>query len=156
MTVTLHLGDCVSWARNYSGAPFHALLCDPPYHLTEMTKRYSKPGTNDLRTAGDTPQRRTARGFMGKQWDGGDLAFNPETWAAFGNVLHDGAFGMAFGSSRGYHRLACAIEDAGFIIHPSLFGWAMGSGFPKATNVSAQIDNNWAKETYGGWCDCET
>jgi site-specific DNA-methyltransferase (adenine-specific) len=74
---------------------------------------------------------------MGKRWDASGVAFNPDTWAAFGEVLHPGAFVMAFASSRGWHRLACAIEDAGFVIHPSVFmlGWSNGAGFPKATRV---------------------
>ncbi len=77
---------------------------------------------------------------MGKEWDGGDISFNPEMWAMLAEHLYDGAFGMAFASSRGWHRLACAIEDAGLIIHPSIFGWAFGSGFPKATRIDTQID----------------
>ena len=100
-------GKVLRWARGYSGPPFHALLCDPPYEL----------------------------GFMGKDWDASGVAFRPETWAAFARVLYPGAFLMAFASSRGWHRLACAIEDAGFRIHPSIFGWCFGSGFPKATRI---------------------
>ena len=61
---------------------------------------------------------------------------------------------MAFASSRGYHRLACAMEDAGLILHPSIFnyrtgevvdvpsllGWSFGSGFPKSTRIDTKID----------------
>lgn len=83
---------------------------------------------------------RTAKGFMGKAWDGGDLAFRPEFWSLYYDLLYPGAFGMAFASSRGWHRLAVAIEDAGFIIHPSIFGWGYGSGFPKATRIDSQLD----------------
>lgn len=140
--VALHLGDAVKWAREYSGEPFHAILCDAPYHLTSIVKRFGKTKEGDdtktserVRNRSDGFARLVGTGFMGKVWDGGDLAFNPETWEAFGNILHSGAFGMAFASSRGWHRMAVAIEDAGFIIHPSLFGWAYGSGFPKATRV---------------------
>jgi len=91
---------------------FHAVLCDPPYEL----------------------------GFMGKDWDASGVAFHPETWRKIGEHLHPGAFLMAFASSRGWHRLACAIEDAGFIIHPTIFGWSFGSGFPKATRIDTQVD----------------
>ena len=63
-----------------------------------------------------------------------------DCFAAFLPLLHPGAFGMAFASSRGWHRLACAIEDAGYIIHPSIFGWAFGSGFPKATRIDTAVD----------------
>jgi site-specific DNA-methyltransferase (adenine-specific) len=106
--VDLLCANAVEWACSYRGEPFHALLCDPPYELK----------------------------FMGRNWDNSGVAFDPETWAAFLSVMYPGAFGMAFASSRGWHRLACAIEDAGFVIHPSIFGWAYGSGFPKATRVN--------------------
>ena len=99
--------DVIEWAAEYTGPKFHALLCDPPYEL----------------------------GFMGKDWDRSGIAFKPETWVALAEHLLPGAFGMAFASSRGWHRLAVAIEDAGLIIHPSIFGWVAGSGFPKATRI---------------------
>jgi len=72
---------------------------------------------------------------MGKAWDKSGIVFDPATWEAITSHLLPGAFGMAFASSRGWHRLACAIEDAGMRIHPSIFGWAFGSGFPKATRI---------------------
>ena len=109
--------DILQWCKEYKGERFHALLCDPPYHLSG--------------------------GFMGKKWDkdGPDaIAFNPKTWEALAEHLLPGAFGMAFASSRGWHRLTCAIEDAGLIIHPSIFAWSFGSGFPKAMRIDNQID----------------
>lgn len=109
------------WAKLYSGPKFHALLCDPPYEL----------------------------GFMGKGWDKQGVAFHPDTWAGLAEHLHPGAFVMAFASSRGWHRLACAIEDAGLIIHPSIFGWAFGSGFPKATRVKADKIADFEGHRYG-------
>ncbi len=130
-------GDCVAWARSYEGPKFHALLSDPPYHLTAANRNGS------LRTPGTEQFGRVhvgTKGFMGKDWDGGDVAFDHATWAAFLPLLHPGAFGMAFASSRGWHRLACAIEDAGYIIHPSIFGWLSGQGFPKATRIDTAID----------------
>jgi|GEM_PF-1000911 len=77
-------------------------------------------------------------GFMGKDWD----SASPDAgmWSALAEHLHPGAFGMAFASSRGWHRLAVAIEDAGMRLHPSIFGFAFGSGFPKATRIDTQID----------------
>lgn len=137
------LGDCVKFAREYKEGKFHAILCDPPYHLTSIVKRFGK---EDSAPAKEGVFKRSAKGFMGKQWDGGDVAFDPETWKAFKHILYPGAFGMAFASSRGWHRLAIAIEDAGFIIHPSLFGWVYGSGFPKATRIDTQIDQSAGNE----------
>lgn len=133
--IDLRLGDC----RTFEDAGlFHALLCDPPYHLISGNAKYDLALTG----SGNPRQRRKAAGggFMGQTWDGGNVAFDPETWAKLAEHLYDGAFGMAFASSRGWHRLACAIEDAGLIIHPTIFGWAYGSGFPKATRIDTAID----------------
>jgi site-specific DNA-methyltransferase (adenine-specific) len=76
---------------------------------------------------------------MGKQWDTGEVAFSAEFWAEVYRVLKPGGHVAAFGSSRGYHRMACAIEDAGFEIRDSLM-WIYGTGFPKSHNVSKGID----------------
>lgn len=67
---------------------------------------------------------------MGQKWDGGSIAFQSETWAAVAEVMRPGAFLLAFGGTRTYHRLVCAIEDAGFVIQ-DLVAWMYGSGFPK-------------------------
>jgi len=77
---------------------------------------------------------------MGKGWDGSGISFDPATWKAFMPYLHDGAFGFAYAGSRGWHRMAVAIEDAGFVIHPTIFTWTNGSGFPKATRIDNQVD----------------
>lgn len=125
--ISLHLGTVEDWAASYDGEPYMALICDPPYHLGKQ-------------------------GFMNKAWDRGGpdaVAFRPETWAALGAHLLPGAFGMAFASSRGWHRLACAIEDAGFIIHPSIFLYLYGSGFPKATRIP---DDRFSGHRYGLQC----
>lgn len=141
MTVTrTEVADIIEWLARYDGPPFMSLLCDPPYHLTTITKRFGKPGSAPAKEGTDGLFARASRGFMGQVWDGGDIAFRPETWAAFLPLLHPGAFGMAFASSRGWHRLACAIEDAGFIIHPSIFLWNYAQGFPKATRIDNQVD----------------
>lgn len=112
MTYRLLHGDVLSFARHYHGEPFHALICDPPYELK----------------------------FMGRKWDSTGIAFRPETWAALAELLHPGAFGMTFGGSRTWHRIACAIEDAGMVIHPTVFCWLQSQGFPKATRIDTQID----------------
>lgn len=112
MRYSIHLGDVVTWCNAYEGEPFHAVVTDPPYEL----------------------------GFMGKGWDRSGVAFRSETWAAIGRCLHPGAFLVAFAAARGVHRMAVAIEDAGFIIHPFIFGYSYGSGFPKATRIDTQID----------------
>ncbi len=69
-------------------------------------------------------------GFMGKRWDATGVAFRPETWAAVLRVMKPGAYLLAFGGSRTYHRLTCAVEDAGFEVRDCLL-WLYGTGFPK-------------------------
>ncbi len=140
MTINITLANAVEWANAYDGPLFHALLCDPPYHLSSIVERFGKGNAAPAQHGTDGAFARVSRGFMGREWDGGDVAFRPETWAAFGRLLHPGAFGMAFASTRGFHRMAVAIEDAGFIIHPVIMCWAFGSGFPKATRLDVQID----------------
>lgn len=139
--------DVPDWAAGYDGPKFHALFCDPPYHLTSITRRFGKPGSAPAKFGRDGAFTRASNGFMGQAWDGLDesgqgIAFRPETWAALAEHLYPGAFVMAFAASRGWHRMAVALEDAGLIIHPSVFmlGYAFGSGFPKATRIDTQVD----------------
>ena len=77
--------------------------------------------------------------FMGKRWDSNGVAFDPEVWAECLRVLKPGGHLLAFGGTRTWHRLACAIEDAGFEIRDSI-AWLYGSGFPKSMDVSKAID----------------
>jgi len=75
--------------------------------------------------------------FMGKDWDHGvpGEAF----WREALRVAKPGAWLLAFGGTRTFHRLACAIEDAGWEIRDTI-GWLYGSGFPKSHDVSKAID----------------
>lgn len=102
-------GDCLEVLKTIERNSIDACICDPPYGL----------------------------GFMGKAWDHGV----PGTayWAAAYHVLKPGGFLLAFGGTRTYHRLACAIEDAGFEIR-DMVSWIYGSGFPKSLDVSKAID----------------
>lgn len=77
--------------------------------------------------------------FMGKGWDSAGVSFNKETWAKCLRVLKPGGYLLAFGGSRTYHRIACAIEDAGFEIRDCIM-WLYGSGFPKSMDISKKID----------------
>ena len=76
---------------------------------------------------------------MGKEWDGGDIAFQANTWRKCYELLKPGGHLIAFSGSRTYHRMACAIEDAGFEIRDQCI-WLYGSGFPKSLNIGKQID----------------
>jgi len=74
--------------------------------------------------------------FMGKAWD--KTLPDPQTWVEALRVLKPGGHALIFGAPRLYHRLACAVEDAGFEIRDVLM-WMFGSGFPKSLNVSKAI-----------------
>jgi len=80
-------------------------------------------------------------GFMGKSWDASGIAFNIEVWQEALRVLKPGGHLIAFSGSRTYHRMAVAIEDAGFQIRDQIM-WVYGSGFPKSHNISKGIDKS--------------
>jgi site-specific DNA-methyltransferase (adenine-specific) len=107
--VTLHHGDCLDVLRTLPDASVDAVVTDPPYGL----------------------------GFMGKEWDDlpPGLPFAQECL----RVLKPGGHLLAFGGTRTWHRLACAVEDAGFEVRDSI-AWLYGSGFPKSLDVSKAID----------------
>lgn len=110
--IDLRSGDCRAVMASMGENSVDSVVTDPPYHL----------------------------GFMGKVWDGGDVAFDPATWAAALRVLKPGGHLVAFGAPKNYHRLACAIEDAGFEVRDSLM-WVTGQGFPKSHNVTKNLDD---------------
>lgn len=142
MTVTLLHGDCREVRATMPAESVDSVVTDPPYHLTSMVQRLSRTNTGDVDKnftkkapgQGRNPHEAMARGFMGKQWDGGDIAFRPELWADVLRVLKPGAHLAAFGGTRTFHRMMCAIEDAGFEIRDTLM-WVYGSGFPKSHNL---------------------
>jgi site-specific DNA-methyltransferase (adenine-specific) len=78
-------------------------------------------------------------GFMGKSWDSTGIANDPKLWKEVLRVLKPGGHILAFGGSRTYHRMAVAIEDAGFEIRDQIM-WVYGSGFPKSLNIDKAID----------------
>lgn len=88
-----------------------SIICDPPYELN----------------------------FMGKGWDNSGVAFQKDTWEHCFKVLKEGGYLLAFGGSRTFHRIAVAIEDAGFEIRDTIM-WLYGSGFPKSMNIGLAID----------------
>ena len=128
----LHLGDCMDVLRTLGDASVDSIVTDPPYHLTTGKKGGTGPASVNL----DSPYGRSkiGTGFMGMTWDGGDVAMRPATWAECMRVLKPGGHLLAFSGSRTYHRMTCAIEDAGFEIRDQIM-WIYGSGFPKSKNV---------------------
>lgn len=107
----LHLGDCLASLKAMPDNSVDSIVTDPPYEL----------------------------GFMGKGWDKSGIANNVELWREALRVLKPGGHLLAFSGSRTYHRMTCAIEDAGFEVRDQIM-WLYGSGFPKSLDVSKAID----------------
>ena len=104
-------GNCLELLAEMPDNSVDSIVTDPPYEL----------------------------GFMGKSWDNSGTAYNVELWSQALRVLKPGGHLLAFGGSRTYHRLASAVEDAGFEIRDQIM-YLYGSGFPKSHNVSKGID----------------
>jgi site-specific DNA-methyltransferase (adenine-specific) len=109
--VTLYLGKAEHVLPTLADASVDAVCTDPPYEL----------------------------GFMGRAWDAAGVAFDPATWAACLRVLKPGGHLLAFGGTRTWHRMVCAVEDAGFEIRDSIH-WIAAQGFPKSLDVAKAID----------------
>lgn len=139
MTCRILLGDCRERLKDLPDASVDSVVCDPPYHLTSIVKRFGAENAAPAKSKQTGVYARSSKGFMGQAWDGGDVAFDPETWAEVLRVLKPGGHLVAFSGTRTYHRMVCAIEDAGFEIRDQL-AWVYGSGFPKSLDVSKQID----------------
>ena len=133
-------GDCIEQMQKLidDGVQVDSIVTDPPYHLTSIVKRFGKEGSAPAQEGTDGAFARASKGFMGKEWDGGDIAFRPETWELALKLLKPGGYILAFSASRNYHRMAVAIEDAGFEIRDQMM-WLYGSGFPKSLNLG----NGW-------------
>jgi DNA modification methylase len=135
--VTLYGGDNRDVLRDLPDNSVDSICTDPPYALVSIVKRF---GGAKAKPANDNDvYARASRGFMGKQWDTGEVAFSEVFWAECLRVLKPGGHVAAFSGTRTYHRMACAIEDAGFEIRDQL-AWCYGSGFPKSHDVSKAID----------------
>lgn len=121
----LHLGDCLDVLRSTPNGIYDAVVTDPPYGLVDPPRSvggcYHRPRTEE-----EKAYRRG--GFMGNKWDG--AVPGVRFWRAALCVLKPAGYLLAFGGTRTFHRLACAIEDAGFEVRDTVC-WLYGSGFPK-------------------------
>lgn len=103
--------DCLEGLKLLDNNSIDSIVTDPPYEL----------------------------GFMGKQWDNTGIAHSVDLWKECLRVLKPGGCLLSFGGTRTYHRMACAIEDAGFEIRDQI-QWLYGSGFPKSMDISKALD----------------
>lgn len=113
--VKIYVGDCREVLPHLDIEQFHAVVTDPPYEI----------------------------GFINKKWDNTKVAYDINTWKQVLRVTKSGGCLLAFGATRTYHRMVCAVEDAEFNIR-DMIGWIHRIGFPKSHNISKAID-----ELYG-------
>jgi site-specific DNA-methyltransferase (adenine-specific) len=143
--IVLLCGDCLDVLPTLADNSIDSVVCDPPYHLTSIVKRFGNSDPEKENYVNAAPKSgymagyMPRAGFMGKVWDGGDIAFRPDVWRECLRVLRPGGHLVAMGGTRTYHRLACAVEDAGFEIRDCVM-WVYVSGFPKSLDVSKAID----------------
>ena len=147
-------GDAIEVLRTFAEASVDAIVTDPPYGLEFMGKDWDAPWKTDHRQpfdgsiqggAGTPFLRSQTRSGNGASYGADQRAMQALqdwhfAWATEAlRVLKPGGHLLAFGGSRTYHRLACAVEDAGFEIRDQIM-WIYGSGFPKSLDVSKAID----------------
>ena len=113
MPFVIHAGNNLDILPTLPDNSVDSIVTDPPYEL----------------------------GFMGKKWDNSGIAYSVELWKECLRVLKPGGHLLSFGGTRTWHRLAVAIEDAGFDVRDSI-AWMYGSGFPKSHNL---------KDDWQGW-----
>lgn len=111
MERSVYHGDCREVLKGLPDNSVDSVVTDPPYEL----------------------------GMMCKKWDSTGIAYDAKMWAEVLRVLKPGGHLLSFGGTRTYHRMACAIEDAGFEIRDQI-QWLYGQGFPKSQNVGKAMD----------------
>ncbi|AKR54356.1 Adenine-specific methyltransferase [Devosia sp. H5989] len=149
MSVQIIHGDSRAALEFMPSNSIDSVVTDPPYALVSIGKRFGKDGAAPAKVGATGAYARASAGFMGKTWDTGETAFDPQFWADVLRVLKPGGHVLAFGGTRTYHRLACAIEDAGFEIRDQI-GWLYGSGFPKSHNQSGEWEG-WGTALKPAW-----
>lgn len=120
--VTLFCGDSRDVLKSIPDSSIDSVVCDPPYALVSIMKRFGADGAAAcvVPEGGSGAYARASAGFMGKTWDTGETAFAVEFWREILRVLRPGGHVVAMAGTRTYHRLACAIEDAGFEIRDAI------------------------------------
>lgn len=148
MSVDLRLGDCIAVMKTMPDNSVDSIITDPPYHLTNNG---GGPGGKGIDNAFSRSKAgATTGGFMGLKWDGGDIAHSVEMWTEALRVLKPGGHLLAFAGSRTYHRMTCAIEDAGFEIRDQIM-WIYSQGFPKSRDITADMEESYNVATWAGW-----
>jgi hypothetical protein len=135
----LYHGDCLEVLKMLPDNSVDSCVTDPPYGLVSIVKRFGKEGSAEAKEGSDGSFKRLSKGFMGKEWDGSGIENNVEMWKEVLRVLKPGGHLLSFSGTRTYHRMAVAIEDAGFEVR-DMIEWVYGSGFPKSLNIGKAVD----------------
>jgi len=114
---TIYNNDCKKQLKELEDNSIDTIITDSPYEI----------------------------GFMSQSWDYSGISFDAQVWKECFRVAKPGATLLAFGGSRTFHRIACAIEDAGWVLKDTIM-WLYGSGFPKSLNISRDIDRKLGKK----------
>jgi site-specific DNA-methyltransferase (adenine-specific) len=132
MTVEVYEGDCREVVIEFrqSRLLVDSVVTDPPYVLESITKRFGNKDCAPAQFGRDGFFARSSAAWIGQKWDASEVAFDPMTWLGIRRIMKPGAFLFAFGSPLTGHRMATAIEQAGFRMYPFI-GWAFSSGAPK-------------------------
>ena len=118
----IYQGDCLDVLPTLPDNSVDSIVTDPPYEL----------------------------GFMGKSWDNSGIAYNVDMWKECLRVLKPGGYLLSFSGTRTYHRMASAIEDAGFEVR-DMIEWVYGQGFPKSLNIGKAIDKKPKADSVKDW-----
>jgi len=135
---TIYQGDCIEVMKKIDDNFIDAIITDPPYGLTNEKSGFHRGKKSQF-------TRLAKGGFMGKKWDGTGIEHNVDMWRECLRVLKPGGYLLSFGGTRTHHRMACAIEDAGFEIR-DMIAWIYGSGFPKSLNIGKAVDKLQGRE----------
>jgi len=136
--IRLILGDCLVEMKKITDNFIDTIITDPPYNLSTV-KRFKAKDSGEKWNVKSGVFHRTSKGFMGQEWDGTGISFSVELWKEVLRIAKPGSTLLCFGGTRTWHRLACAIEDAGWIIKDTIM-WIHGQGFPKAGDIGKQLD----------------
>lgn len=152
--VILHAGDNREVLRGIADESVDSVVTDPPYALVSIVKRFGAEGAAPARRGKTGAYARASAGFMGKKWDTGETVHAVEFWQECLRVLKPGGHVVSCAGTRTYHRMAVAIEDAGFEIR-DMISWTYGSGFPKSHDVAKSLGRELAgpdlREQWKGW-----
>ena len=118
--------DVKSYLKKNNQPRFHFCLSDPPYEINHLGK-----------------------------WDNSRIAFDVQLYKLILSVLLPGAFALFYSSSRTMHRVMCAIEDAGFQLHKTMFAWVFSDGNPMGAHSVPRLSDNLFAKQHGGFCKCE-